>query len=75
MSPAPALARDSDLRREPWLGTEVLCYPGRVRTIVEALDRAVRSFPDRTAVETPEGDVTYAELAALVEGAARRLAD
>ena len=75
MSPAAALAGDSELDREPWLGTEVLCYPDRVRTIVEALDRAVRSFPDRTAVETPEGDVTYAELAALVEGAARRLAE
>jgi acyl-CoA synthetase (AMP-forming)/AMP-acid ligase II len=75
LSPAAALAGDSELDREPWLGTEVLCYPDRVRTIVEALDRAVRSFPDRTAVETPEGDVTYAELAALVEGAARRLAE
>ena len=75
MSPGPAVALDQELRREPWLGTEVRCYPDRVRTIVEALDRAVRTFPDRTALETPEGDVTYAELAALVEGAARRLGD
>lgn len=62
-----------ELPREPWLGTRVRCYPGRVRTIVEALDRAVRLFPDHVAVESPEGDVTYAELAALVEGAAERL--
>ena len=51
----------------------VRCYPDRVRTIVEALDRAVRLFPDVVALETPEGDVTYAELAELVEGAAERL--
>ncbi len=29
------------LEYEPWLGTQVRCYPGRVRTIVEALDRAL----------------------------------
>jgi acyl-CoA synthetase (AMP-forming)/AMP-acid ligase II len=57
------------------LGTTVRCYPDRVRTIVEALDRANRLFPDRTALETPEGDVTYAELAELVEGATERLAE
>jgi len=60
---------------EPWLGTEVRCYPGRVRTIVAALDAAVTAFPDRTALETAEGDVTYAELAELVEGAGERLAE
>jgi acyl-CoA synthetase (AMP-forming)/AMP-acid ligase II len=65
----------SDLVLEPWLGTQVRCYPDRVRTIVEALDRAVRLFPDTVALETPEGDVTYAELAQLVEGAAERLAE
>lgn len=64
-----------DLVAEHWLGTEVRCYPGRIRTIVEALDRAVECFPERTALETPEGDVTYRELAELVEGAAERLAD
>ncbi|MDQ6910617.1 MAG: acyl--CoA ligase, partial [Actinomycetota bacterium] len=64
-----------DLVAEHWLGTEVRCYPGRIRTIVEALDRAVESFPERTALETPEGDVTYRELAELVEGATERLAD
>ena len=60
---------------ETWLGGPVRCYPDRVRTIVEALDRAVRLFPDRVALETPEGDVTYAELGELVEGAAERLAE
>ena len=60
---------------EPWLGTLVRCYPDRVRTIVAALDRAVAMFPDRTALETPEGDVTYTELAGLVEGATERLAE
>ncbi|MDP9069719.1 MAG: AMP-binding protein, partial [Actinomycetota bacterium] len=76
MNPAPAVTvGDGDLVLESWLGTEVRCYPHRVRTIVEALDRAVRLFPDRTALETPEGEVTYAELGALVEGAAQRLAE
>ncbi|MDQ3978919.1 MAG: AMP-binding protein [Actinomycetota bacterium] len=60
---------------EPWLGTEVRCYRDRVPTLVEALDLAVQRFPDRLALETPEGDVTYAELAALVEGAVERLTD
>jgi len=60
---------------EPWLGGQVRCYPDRVRTIVEALDRAVRQFPDTVALETPEGDVTYAEMADLVEGAAERLTE
>jgi long-chain acyl-CoA synthetase len=64
-----------DLVLEPWLGTEVRCYANRVRTIVEALDRAVRLFPDRVALEVPEGDVTYADLAELVEGTAERLAE
>jgi len=61
------------LVREPWLGTLVRCYPGRVRTIIEALDRAQDTFGDRIAVEVDEGAVTYAELAELVEGAAERL--
>jgi acyl-CoA synthetase (AMP-forming)/AMP-acid ligase II len=64
-----------NLVEEPWLGTTVRCYPDRVPTIVEALDRAVRLFPDRVALETPEGDVTYAGFAALVDGAVERLAE
>jgi acyl-CoA synthetase (AMP-forming)/AMP-acid ligase II len=73
----PAVAGDAiapELVLEPWLGTEVRCYRDRVRTLVEALDRAVRLFPDRVALETADGDVTYAELAELVEGATERLA-
>jgi acyl-CoA synthetase (AMP-forming)/AMP-acid ligase II len=72
---AEAAVEASALVRERWLGTDVLCYPDRVRTIVEALDRAVGLFPDVVALETPEGDVTYAELAELVEGASERLAE
>ncbi|HEV2760363.1 MAG TPA: AMP-binding protein [Acidimicrobiales bacterium] len=53
----------------------VRCYPDRPHTIVEALDRAVRLFPDVVALETPEGDVTYAEFAELVEGAVERLGE
>jgi len=62
-----------DLVLEPWLGTQVRCYPNRIETIVGALDRAVTHFGARTALETPEGTVTYGELAELVEGAVERL--
>lgn len=55
--------------REPWLGTHVLSYPNRPRTILDALDRAVRLFPDRTFLEAADGQVTYREFAELVEGA------
>ncbi|MCA1657067.1 MAG: acyl--CoA ligase, partial [Actinobacteria bacterium] len=72
---ADAPAGPGGLVVEEWLGVPVRCYPDRVRTIVEALDRAVRLFPDVVALETPEGDVTYAELAGLVEGAAERLVE
>jgi acyl-CoA synthetase (AMP-forming)/AMP-acid ligase II len=61
------------LERSP--AGDVRCYPDRVYTIVEALDRAVRLFPDVVALETAEGDVTYAEFAELVEGAVERLAE
>lgn len=63
----------NDLQQEPWLGTEVRCYPNRVRTIIEALDVAAAGFADRPAVETPDRTVTYRELAELVEAAADRL--
>ncbi|HVF13142.1 MAG TPA: AMP-binding protein, partial [Acidimicrobiales bacterium] len=69
----PEQVGPAGLALEPWLGVQVRCYPDRVRTIVEALDRAVRLFPDVVALETAEGDVTYSELADLVEGAAERL--
>ena len=68
-------AANGDLVLEPWLGTEVRCYRDRMRTLVEALDRAVRLFPDHVALETAEGTVTYAEFAELVEGATDRLAE
>ncbi len=61
--------------REPWLGAEVLSYPNRPVTIVDALDRAVARFGDRCYIEAPEGQVTYREFAELVEGAAERLTD
>ena len=64
-----------DLPREPWLGTQVRCYPDRVRTLVEALDQAHDSYGDRVAVEADGHEVSYSELAELVEGAAERLAE
>ncbi len=61
------------LVEEQWLGTTVRCYAGRPLTLVEALDDAVRTTPDIVAVVDGETPVTYAELAALVEGAAAAL--
>ncbi len=63
------------IRREPWLGGQVLSYPNRPPTILDALDRAVERFGDRGYLVTADdGDVTYQEFAELVEGAAERLA-
>ncbi|PZS32780.1 MAG: O-succinylbenzoic acid--CoA ligase [Pseudonocardiales bacterium] len=67
------LVAHDELPREPWLGTWVRCYPDRVPTIVAALDRAARLFPDHAAIETAEGAVTYADFAELVEGAVSTL--
>ncbi len=64
-----------DLRYEEWLGAPALSYAGRPRTVVDLLDRAVRRFGDRTFLSAPEGDLTVAELAELVEGAVERLAE
>lgn len=61
--------------REPWLGTQVLSYPERLPTVVDVLDRAVAEYGGRTAFKAPEGEVTYAEFAALVEGAVERLGE
>ncbi len=73
-----ALGHDDDLmgpiRREPWLGGQVLSYPNRPPTILDALDRAVAKFGDRCYLVTGEGEVTYRQFAELVEGAAERLA-
>ena len=73
------MTSDDDLMgpvtREPWLGADVLSYPNRPRTILDALDRAVRRFGDHTYLVSSEGDLTYREFAELVEGAAERLAE
>lgn len=71
----PNRSDTSGLVTERWLGADVRCYRDRPRTIIELLDRAWRLHPHRIALETPEGDVTYAELAELVDGAAERLAE
>lgn len=63
------------VEREPWLGAQVLSYPDRPRTVVDVLDGAVAAFGDRTALRAPEGDLTYAEFAEVVEGAVERLTD
>jgi len=63
------------IRREAWLGAQVLSYPNRPPTIVDALDRAVARFGDCCYIVAPEGEVTYREFAELVEGAAERLAE
>jgi long-chain acyl-CoA synthetase len=73
--PTETLSTPDGLVLEPWLGTVVRCYADRVPTLVHALDRAASRFPERTALETAEGTVTYGELAELVEGAAERLAE
>jgi len=62
------------IRREPWLGAQVLSYPNRPATILDALDRAVAFFGARCYLVSADGDVTYREFAELVEGAAERLA-
>jgi acyl-CoA synthetase (AMP-forming)/AMP-acid ligase II len=63
------------VEREPWLGAQVLSYPDRPRTVVDVLDGAVAAFGDRMALRAPEGDLTYAEFAEVVEGAVERLTD
>ena len=76
---APAPAGGDDLMgpvvRQRWLGADVLSYPNRPPTILDALDRAVTRFGDRCFLIAPEGEVTYREFAELVEGAAERLAE
>jgi acyl-CoA synthetase (AMP-forming)/AMP-acid ligase II len=69
----PRQLADLRIDREPWLGTESLSFPGRVPTVVDALDRAVQRFGDREAFIDGHTRVTYAEFAELVEGAAVRL--
>jgi long-chain acyl-CoA synthetase len=60
-------ALTGDLVEEPHHGGTVRCYPaGRPRTLNDLLDRAARRFPDREAVVTPEGRLTWRELRAQV---------
>lgn len=61
--------------RQSWLGADVLSYPNRPPTILDALDRAVDRFGDRGYLVAPEGEVTYREFAELVEGAVERLVE
>ncbi len=60
---------------EQWLGAPALSYPNRPLTIVDLLDRAVHRFGNRTFLTTTEGDLTFVDLADLVEGAVERLAE
>jgi len=64
-----------NLVERPWLGTTVRAYGSDVPTIVHNLALGRERFPTSTLLEFPEGSVTYAEFAELVEGAVRRLAD
>jgi hypothetical protein len=61
--------------REDWLGAPALSYPDRPPTLVHALDAAVRDHGDVEAVVDGDRRVTYAELAALVEGAVAAIAN
>jgi len=65
------LAPDGPVSVETWLGAPALSYPGRPRSVLDILDRAVRRWPDTVAFQAPEaGTTTYAAFADLVEGAA-----
>jgi long-chain acyl-CoA synthetase len=56
-----------DLVEESHHGWPVRCYPpGRPRTLNDLLDRAADRFPDREAVVTPEGRLTWREFRARV---------
>jgi long-chain acyl-CoA synthetase len=59
---------------ETWLGAPARSYARRPASVVAALDRAVRLWPDRTAlVEAGGPSVTYRALADAVDRAARSL--
>ena len=44
------------------------------RSVGDRFDMVARAFPDRPAVRTPEGETTYAELAAAASSIAHALA-
>ncbi|CAN5243403.1 class I adenylate-forming enzyme family protein [soil metagenome] len=78
MTPVPAsdaVAHGSTagMAPEPWLGGTVWCHADQPRTIIAALDHAVRTHPGALALDTPEGSVTYQAFADLVEAAAEQL--
>jgi long-chain acyl-CoA synthetase len=59
---------------ETWLGAPARSYARRPASVVDALDRAVRLWPDRPAFVEPGGTpVTFAAFARGVEVAARAL--
>ena len=58
---------------QSWLGAPALSYARRPATVLDALDRAVRRWPDTTATVDGDRRATYAELADLVDTAAAAL--
>ena len=58
---------------EPWLGAPALSYARRPRSVVDALDRAVRLFGDRTGWVDGDVRLTWREFADRVERAAASL--
>ena len=60
---------------EQWLGAPARSYARRPATVVDALDRAVRRWPDAPAMVDGDRTLTYGELGAAVERAAASLLD
>ncbi len=58
---------------EQWLGAPARSYARRPPTVVDALDRAVRRWPDRILFLDRDREVSYAGFARLVETAAASL--
>ncbi len=75
----PGLPHDLDDRpgdpvaTQTWLAAPALSYARRPATVVDALDRAVRTWPAGIALVDGDRAVTYAGLGALVETAAASL--
>ena len=69
--------KEQPVRRQlepvPYLGTTVQAFVGRPASHDELLRRAADRWPDRIAVESPSGDLTYRQLDTLVSVAARAL--
>ena len=58
---------------QTWLGAPARSYARRPATVLDALDRAVRRWPDTPAFVDTHRQVTYAELGDLVESGAAAL--